>query len=196
MENIAKALIAFQKDIDSVPKTAKNPFFKSSYAPLDEVKKAAQPHLSKNKLAVVQMMAHIDGTPALRTIILHESGESIEDITPLFLDKQNSQGHGSAVTYARRYGFMSALGLVSDEDDDGNKASSPSKKGYYKPDPSKEASDQQKLFIANLLRQHGVNKDGMPDYLATNYGILPEAKMSQADAQMIIDDLNMDRNAK
>ena len=43
----------------------------------------------------------------------------------LHLPKSDPQGQGSAVTYARRYSYMSVLGLVADEDDDGNKASQP-----------------------------------------------------------------------
>jgi hypothetical protein len=39
--------------------------------------------------------------------------------TPLILDKQTSQGMGSAVTYARRYALVSIFFLDADEDDDG-----------------------------------------------------------------------------
>jgi hypothetical protein len=41
----------------------------------------------------------------------------------LYLVKDDPQGQGSAVTYARRYSYMSVLGLVADVDDDGNAAS-------------------------------------------------------------------------
>ena len=34
--------------------------------------------------------------------------------------KQDPQGYGSALTYGRRYGLAAALGIVSDEDVDGN----------------------------------------------------------------------------
>jgi len=36
--------------------------------------------------------------------------------------KEDPQAQGSAVTYARRYAYMSVLGLVADEDDDGQRA--------------------------------------------------------------------------
>jgi hypothetical protein len=58
----------------------------------------------------------------------------------------------------------------------------------WKPSPDKSASDNQKMFIANLLRQHQVNDNDMKEWLADKYGIIGD--MSQSDAQMIIDDLN------
>jgi hypothetical protein len=35
------------------------------------------------------------------------------------------QGHGSAITYLRRYALSAVLGLATEEDDDGNAASAP-----------------------------------------------------------------------
>lgn len=40
--------------------------------------------------------------------------------------KNDPQAHGSATSYAKRYAYMAVLGLVADEDDDGNKASAKS----------------------------------------------------------------------
>jgi hypothetical protein len=40
--------------------------------------------------------------------------------------KQDAQGYGSAMTYARRYSLQAACGIAP-EDDDGNHASRPSK---------------------------------------------------------------------
>jgi hypothetical protein len=53
---------------------------------------------------------------------------------PLLLDKRNSQGLGSAITYARRYALTAVLNLVADEDDDGNQASSPPAAAQHKDD--------------------------------------------------------------
>lgn len=67
--------------------------------------------------------------PALTTRIEHvATGEFIEATTPLMLDRDNSQGLGSAITYTRRYALLSILGLVADQDDDGEKASKSSRK--------------------------------------------------------------------
>ena len=52
---------------------------------------------------------------------MHTSGEWIEtDPLGLKAEKQTAQGTGSAVTYGRRYSLSAALGISSEDDDDGN----------------------------------------------------------------------------
>jgi hypothetical protein len=68
--------------------------------------------------------------PYLEYRLLHvDSDDGLSGRIPLLLDKGNSQGLGSALTYARRYALVSVLNLTADEDDDGNSASP----GYGKP---------------------------------------------------------------
>lgn len=196
MKELYTALVNLQADLKPVAKSASNPFFKSKYAPLPEVMETIQPLLAKHKLAVMQLMDNLNGEPALTTIIAHESGEEIRSTSPLLLTKNDPQAHGSAVTYARRYGLMSALGLVADEDDDGNKASVVSRtvgKQKWTPSTTKPASDQQREFIANLMRQHGIAKEDMKFTLMGRWGI--NGELTQADAQMVIDDLNVKQPA-
>jgi len=126
LDKIAPALVQLQADMEAVEKTADNPFFKSKYTPLPQVMEALQPLLKQNKLAILLPLTNVNGVSAIKTVILHESGQVMEfDPFPLIMDKQTPQGQGSAVTYARRYALQSATGMVSDEDDDGNKASKP-----------------------------------------------------------------------
>jgi hypothetical protein len=89
-----------------------------------------------------------DGNYVLKTVVLHESGESMEGCQPVLSAKADAQSMGSALTYARRYGLCAALGLVSgDEDDDGNAASqvksrsTPSKGVTAPPKPSGGATN-------------------------------------------------------
>jgi hypothetical protein len=56
-------------------------------------------------------------------MLFHSSGQYISSTAMLRLIKNDPQAHGSAITYMRRYSFMSILGLVADADDDGNAAS-------------------------------------------------------------------------
>ena len=127
-EDLYKALIAAQGEFEAVAKDSDNPFFNSHYASLFAVVKAATPILQKHGLAVTQLISWdtID-QDLLITRLVHESGQSIETTSRLHLTKQDPQGHGSAVTYMRRYAYMAILGLVADEDDDGNAASAPQK---------------------------------------------------------------------
>lgn len=126
---LSAALVAFQAEIGAVAKTSSNPFFKSKYAALPDVVQHTQPVLAKHGLAVSQTIGFwatehgiID---TLTTVLVHTSGETIRDTMRLHLVKDDPQAQGSAVTYARRYAYMSILGLVADEDDDGNAASAP-----------------------------------------------------------------------
>lgn len=135
LDKLAPALVSLQADLVPVAKSASNPFFKSKYAPLNEVMANVQPLLAKHKLAISQFLTNLNGESAMRTILLHESGQYIEDVQPLLIVKQDPQSQGSATTYARRYGVMSVLGVVADDDDDGNKAT----QAYNKP---KEVRDR------------------------------------------------------
>jgi hypothetical protein len=127
---LSAALVAFQGEIGAVAKTSANPFFKSKYAALPDVVAHAQPILAKHGLAVSQTIGFwqtVDGQvlDTLATSLIHESGEYMCDTMRLHLPKDDPQGQGSAVTYARRYAYMAILGLVADEDDDGNAGSKP-----------------------------------------------------------------------
>jgi ERF superfamily len=120
---LSAAIVAAQAEFESVAKTADNPFFKSKYADLPAVVRAASPILAAHELAVVQTLGTEDGRDTLTTRLLHSSGQFLEDTMRLHLPKTDPQGHGSATTYARRYAYMAILGLVADDDDDGNAAS-------------------------------------------------------------------------
>ena len=125
IKELATAFVAAQKEIAPVSADKENPFFKSSYVGLESVMPEALRILNAKGLALMQTVGTgEDGLiTTLSTTILHTSGEWLTDTQPLLLTKADSQGQGSAITYARRYGLMSALGIVAEEDDDGNKAS-------------------------------------------------------------------------
>lgn len=134
---IAKALVALQKEVEGLGKTAKNDHFKNTYAPLDEVMDAALPLLTEHGLSLMQWPVTVGAEHFLHTILAHESGVSMQSDVKLLLTKQDPQGLGSALTYTRRQTVMAILGLsAKDEDDDGNKASN------HLPPPTQEHLDQ------------------------------------------------------
>lgn len=136
--NIAAALAAFQAEVKNPANTADNPFFKSKYAPLHDILKQVRPLLAKHGLAIVQMPTGDGENIGIVTLLLHKSGEWIE-ACPLVLraDKTTAQGAGSAITYGRRYAVAAMLGISSEDDDDGNVASQPSKEAAQeRPRPS------------------------------------------------------------
>ena len=122
--SLAEALLAFQADPPHIALDGTNPHFKSKFATLGGVTEAIRPALNAVGLSYAQPLSNLDGAPAIATIVMHAAtGDRIEATTPLLLGgKSDPQSHGSAITYARRYGLLSILGLVGDEDDDGNAA--------------------------------------------------------------------------
>lgn len=138
---LAQALSKFQSEVENPKNTAKNPFFSSSYAPLNEVLNVTRPILSKHGLSVIQSPGGDGQNISINTMIIHESGEWIE-FEPLVLkaEKMTPQGAGSAVTYGRRYSLSAVLGISSEDDDDGNHASQNKKGSAANKNTSKKQS--------------------------------------------------------
>lgn len=121
---LAKALVAAQKATEAVKKASTNSHFNNKYADLAVVVEAVVPALNDAGVAVIQSPAS-DGTlVGVTTVLLHESGSSVTGTLHLRPSKQDPQGVGSAITYARRYALLAMTGAAP-EDDDGNAASSP-----------------------------------------------------------------------
>jgi hypothetical protein len=108
------ALSKAQAEIKGAVKDSTNPHFKSRYADLESVIEAVKQPFFKFGLSFVQS---VEGD-ALVTTICHASGGTITSRVPLIIGKNDMQGVGSAITYARRYGLAAAAG-VSQTDDDG-----------------------------------------------------------------------------
>jgi ERF superfamily/Exodeoxyribonuclease X-like C-terminal len=121
VSELAKALVAFHKEAPHIAMDSENPHFRSRFASLAGIMETVRPVLAKHGLAVVQEPCALEsGMPALRTTLMHISGESTSSVMPLAVEKPGPQAQGSALTYARRYSLLAVLGLVADPDDDGN----------------------------------------------------------------------------
>ena len=124
IKDLAKALCAAQASLNAAKKDSLNPHFRSQYASLQSVWDAAREVLSPNGLSVSQLFEPTDGhLLSLTTMLIHTSGQWIAGTISVSLQKNDPQGSGSAATYCRRYGLSAILGIVADEDDDGNGAS-------------------------------------------------------------------------
>lgn len=124
IKELAKALMDFQSEVETIKKDATNPFFKSKYASLENTVKVIRAPMKKNGLSFSQFPT---GENELTTIIMHISGEWIKATARMYPKGSTPQDQGGAITYMRRYALAASLGIVTDEDDDGNGASQPSK---------------------------------------------------------------------
>jgi hypothetical protein len=155
IKNLATALQGFQKDVENVSKDSVNPFFKSKYASLESVIETVRVPLSKHGLSFSQFPDDM----GLTTILMHSSGEWIQATSKMTPKDATPQGHGSAITYLRRYALSAILGLATEDDDDDNAASAPvaskkapvtfAKPSVYKSDDIK--TQEAKKRIADLV---------------------------------------------
>jgi hypothetical protein len=123
MQKIATALVKAQKAFGPALKSSTNPHFKSRYADLAACVEAVIDALNENGIALVQHSHECADGIIIETIFIHESGEMISGgKLHVPATKQDAQGYGSAMTYARRYSLQAACGIAP-EDDDGNNAS-------------------------------------------------------------------------
>jgi hypothetical protein len=124
---LAKALTAAQRNLGAAKKDSTNPHFRSKYADFAAVVEASRPALTANGLAVVQGAAGDGPVVTITTRLLHNSGQWIESSLSMRAKDDSPQAIGSAITYGRRYGWSSIIGLASEEDDDGNATTQPTK---------------------------------------------------------------------
>ncbi len=121
---IAVALVKAQSEYGPALKSSENPHYKSRYADLASCVEAVVGSLNKHDIAFMQRVLPSSSGVTVETIFIHTSGETLSS-GPLHVpvQKNDAQGYGSALTYARRYSLMSACGIAP-EDDDGNAAAS------------------------------------------------------------------------
>jgi len=149
MIEFAKAMNTLQSELGGVKKGKNNPFFSSKYADLSIVWDTIREPLTKAGFSIMQLPCEAPaGHVGLWTIIQHESGQSIESkfFMPL-KDPTNPQAVGSALTYAKRYVLLGAVGVAPEDDDDGNAAASNSQTTK----PSAEAIAQIAAVEAEFL---------------------------------------------
>lgn len=124
--SLSAALVNALAEIGGAAKDKINPHFKSKYADIGSVIDAIKPVLARHGLGFTQHSQPSETGVIVETVVHHRSGGRLA-LGALFVpaNKNDAQGFGSALTYARRYSLMTAFGVPA-EDDDGNAAASAS----------------------------------------------------------------------
>jgi len=125
VKHLGPAMLKVQEELEPVVKNAVNDFKSSRYATLPKVQEACLPILRAHGLWLSQHTRVCEpGFIHLVTRIIHlESEEFQESHLIMPAPKNDPQGYGSALTYSRRYALQVSVGVVCEDDDDGNKAS-------------------------------------------------------------------------
>lgn len=150
IKEIVCALIPIQTHMH-VNKDGANPHFKSKFATLDNILETIKPILEGAGIVTLQSIISEGRKLECTTRIFHESGEWIESTVAVEADKGSPQGFGSAITYARRYGIASALGIGLMDDDDGNKAEEKTTKADAKAEADKKLAKTKGAWFGPML---------------------------------------------
>lgn len=144
---LAAALAKAQGAMKPAKKDSENPHFRSKFADLASIREVAREPLAANGLAVMQRLTSTGTSVFITTHLIHASGEWVKDRCEWPVAQRTPQAMGSAITYGKRYAYSALLGIVAEEDDDGNAASAPngntSSNGYHqapKPTPAAKSS--------------------------------------------------------
>lgn len=122
--------------------------FSYQYASLDGTMECVKAALHKHGISVAQPPVAIDERIGVATELIYKNGEVWDRGTLLIKASEDPQKIGSALTYLRRYGLTSAVGIVAEDDDDGRNARSEEgktkakKKALAKKKPAETKKDE------------------------------------------------------
>jgi hypothetical protein len=199
MKQLAAALVKAQAEMPAVEPDQVNPHYKSRFVSLDHLIAKTRPTLAKHGLVIAQFPSHLDGAPALTTRLIHESGELLESTLPLVLAKNDMQGLGGALTYARRYAWAAVLGISEEEDDDAERASEPDLPDTLKdggdpslkpenpvPEQNRLITDAQLRLLWKTWRETGLEDERLRDLIleVTGQASTKGIRRSQVDEVM------------
>jgi hypothetical protein len=119
IQELAAALAKAQGEMGTAKKGNENPHFRSKYADLASVWDACRAALTKHNLSVIQSPRMDGNAVQVQTMLLHASGQWVADTLTVPVGKQDAQGVGSAITYARRYALAAFVSVAPDDDDGG-----------------------------------------------------------------------------
>ena len=155
-QTLASAMALAFAEIEGATKTTQGQVGqqKYKYADLTSVIDAIKPALINHGLLFTQRPQPSENGVTVTTMLHHACGEWLE-LGTLFVpaNKNDAQGFGSALTYARRYALVTAFG-VPVEDDDGNAASKggQSQVGAVSSPAPSEMPDAEWAKLANLIK--------------------------------------------
>ena len=152
-----------------------------SYATMDAIVDAIREPLSTNGISWVQGVDGSTNGTIVETLIMHKSGQWFSTVTPVRIDGSGAQAVGSGITYAKRYGLTAALGIVTEDDDDGNEADGNERKIIKRPQSNRSDKDPNwtgplgKSALKDQMRQFGRDLEDVSDDGAA-WGLLNSSK--------------------
>lgn len=113
--DLAKKMFNIFHKVEALKKDKSNPFYKSYYTDINSILKVVKPILKSEKLFLSQPIIKNE---VITVIIDSDTGEIFpERPEGIVLETSKPQERGSEITYYRRYGLLSLLGLEAEDDD-------------------------------------------------------------------------------
>lgn len=174
---IARALMLAMEQIGPIAKESWNPDTKSRYVSFNIVAAVVRPVLHANGILLVQGCREeiAEGFIDVETTLLHAaSGEWIANMVRVPLVGRRSakaeggyyppdpQAGGSALSYGKRYGVLSLLFLVADEDDDGQGAKPRTAEAVTQAREAQETGQAGERLIPGIMPVGGKSQKGKP----------------------------------
>jgi len=163
-EQFDLAMSAFQTEIPTIEKTKQvktnSGATAYSFAPIDSIVKQVKPFMQKHGFSYSSAMKLTDAGVMVTVRAIHSAGHSEESSMEVPLGSKTnvmseSQVVAAASTFAKRYAFCNAFGILTgDEDTDGPPKGEESQAGANSP-------DRQKRTIGAQLLKLGHNVGGM-----------------------------------
>lgn len=206
INELAVALAKVQGSITHAVKDSMNPHLKNKYADLASVWEACRKQLAENGLSIAQLPDGLeDNCLLLDTTMFHISGQWISSRIKMPMPKQDPQGYGSALTYARRYALAAMVGVYQDDDDaDGavkkpvqqqNKQTNTNIPTQQNKPTAQQASEPelisqpqlQKLQI--VAKEQGLTADDMKGIMAWKYHVDSSKKLTKVQGSYMIENI-------
>lgn len=174
INEIAAALSKAQGAFKIAELNCVNPHFKSKYADLASITDAIRKPLADNGLTYVHEVVSVNGGISCSVHLFHASGQWMQ-FEPLIMPVQKSTAHavGGAITYAKRYTLSASLGVVADEDDDGNQAVADAPKSLPKPQSHTITPDQVRWVQEVIGNNEQLFKEVCQNYSVRNIAEIP-----------------------
>ena len=191
LSELAPALAKAQAAMQPANKERVNPHFRSRYADLSAIWDACRVPLTSNGLSIIQMPVDMaePNRVGLSTMLLHSSGQYIRSLVSTTLTKNDAQGIGSALTYLRRYALAAMVGIVADEDDDGNAARR--QQASYQPsstDQNQKMTDPQRKKLWATMQANQWDEAGVITWIAQHDIVITKLRdLTSKQAQEVID---------
>ena len=188
IQNLLSAIFQVKSEIGStILAEGKNPHYGNDFIQFDRLVKKIDPMCKKYGLGISQFPTGV----GLVTLIFHqETGEYITSYYELKLDKETSQGVGSALSYAKRQTYQALFGLSAgqEEDDDAQLATS-EEESFEKDNPVQGKMDNKSAYEIAKVALQDINslevlemwKEKQPPIIRENrkVGELFKAKMAE-----------------